>query len=75
MKDARPLLPPNTLETALELARTLREELEREDKNRRLLQVFASLTANYLEALIAFLIWKTRASESQKAGSTRAGSV
>ncbi len=61
------LLPLNTLDAALELAKTLREELEREPKNWRLLQVFASLTANYLEALIAFLIWKTRAKERRAA--------
>ncbi len=60
-------LPPNTLEAALELASTLREELEREPKNWRLLQVFASLTASYLEALIAFLIWKTRAKQRRAA--------
>ncbi len=66
MRDTNPL-PLNTLEKALDIARTLREELERENKNWWLLEVFASLTANYLEALIAFLIWKARANESRQA--------
>ncbi len=58
--EQKKLLPPNTLETALALAKTLREELDRDQKNWRLLQVFASLTADYMETLIAFLIWRIR---------------
>jgi hypothetical protein len=66
MKDNYPI-PLTTLEQSLAIARLLRRELEREDKNGRLLQVFASLTANYLEALIAFLIWKSRGTNARNA--------
>ncbi len=74
MKDTNPI-PLNTLEQALSIARLLRQELEREDKSWRQLQVFASLTANYLEALIAFLIWKARASDSKNARPGASGSA
>ncbi len=59
----------NTLETALEMAKTLREQLERDDKNWRVLQIFALLTADYVETLMAFLIWKIRANERRAAKS------
>ncbi len=74
MKEPNPI-PLNTLEQALSIARILRQELEREDKNSRLLSVFASLTANYLEALIAFLIWKARSSDLKNPGHRPAGSA
>ncbi len=59
MQDPNPI-PLTTLEQALSIARSLRVELEGDGKNSRLFKIFAALSANYLEALIAFLIWKSR---------------
>ncbi len=59
MQDSN-LIPLTTLEQALSIARSLRAELEGDGKNMRLFKIFAALSANYLEALIAFLIWKSR---------------
>ncbi len=44
----------------MSIARSLRAELEGDNKNSRIFKIFADLSANYLEALIAFLIWKSR---------------
>ncbi len=49
----------NTLDKALEFAGALSRELEGE-KTWRMYRVFASLTSDRFEALIAFLIWKAR---------------
>ncbi len=67
MRDPNPI-SLNTLEQALKVASLLREELERDEKNMRLLQIFAALSASYMEALIAFLIWKLKASEASAKG-------
>lgn len=59
MQDTDPI-PLVTLEMALDMAHQLREELDQENINWQQTQVSASLTASFLEALIAFLIWKSR---------------
>lgn len=53
------IVPLNTLDKALEFAGALSRELEGE-KAWRAYRVFASLTGDRFEALIAFLIWKAR---------------
>jgi hypothetical protein len=57
--------PLNTLDKALEFAGALSRELEGE-KPWRTYRVFASLTDDRFEALIAFLIWKARGESLKK---------
>ncbi len=67
MTDPNPI-PLTTLEQALSIARSLRAELEGDNKNSRVFKIFAALSANYLEALIAFLIWKSRRNNPSTTG-------
>ncbi len=58
-------IPLNTLDKALEFAGELTRELEGE-RTWRMYRVFASLTGDRFEALIAFLIWKARGESLKK---------
>ncbi len=53
-------VPITTLEQALKIARSLRESIEREPRDQETLRIFAELAADYMEAFIAFLVWKAR---------------
>ncbi len=57
---AKKRIPVNTLESALALARQVSRDLRQERRTRQNYQLFAALTGDELEALLAFLIWRAR---------------
>jgi hypothetical protein len=58
---AKPTMPVNTVDRAVQLARVVSRDISaHESQSRRSYQVFAALTQNEVEALAAFLIWKAR---------------
>ncbi len=61
LQSIRPVTPLNTLDQALHFAGTFSMELQREGTTSRAYRVFASLTHDQFQALVAFLYWRARA--------------
>lgn len=61
MTKGKPSVPLNTLEKALQLAHVLRQDLNRGGSQTSWgFRVFSAFTADELEALAAFFIWRAR---------------
>jgi hypothetical protein len=58
---AKPNMPVNTLDRALQLAQKISRDIAADEgKAQRSYQVFSALAGNDLEAWAAFVIWKAR---------------